>query len=130
MPWGPQPERDWWLRHGDLTRNVEDMRRDDRSTLAFTRRLIELRRVTPELRAASYGTIDGGPGVWAWRRGDGVVVAVNLSDRPRVVRAGRGSVRLDTGLTRQGEAVGGRDCHARIAGMRRWTAVFSLFVTS
>ena len=108
MPWGPQPERDWWLRHGDLTRNVEDMRRDDRSTLAFTRRLIELRRVTPELRAASYGTIDGGPGVWAWRRGDGVVVAVNLSDRPRVVRAGRGSVRLDTGLTRQGEAVGDR----------------------
>jgi alpha-glucosidase len=108
MPWGPHPDRTWWLRHGDLTRNVEDMRRDDRSTLAFTRRLIELRRATPELREASYGTLDGGPGVWAWRRGEGIVVAVNLSDRPRVLSGVHGYVRLDTALGREGESVRSR----------------------
>jgi alpha-glucosidase len=108
MPWGPRAERSWWLRHGDLTRNVEEMRGDPRSTLSFTRRLIELRRATPELREASYGTLEGGPGVWAWRRGDGVVVALNLSDRPRVVRGITGYVRVDTELGREGEAVAGR----------------------
>jgi alpha-glucosidase len=107
MPWSRRPEREWWLRHGDLTRNVEDMRADPRSTLAFTKRLIELRRASPELRTGAYSTISAGPGVWAWRRGEGTVVAVNLSDRPRVVRELRGAVSVDTGLARAGETVTG-----------------------
>ena len=46
------------------------MRDDPGSTLSFTRRLIELRRELPELRSGSYSSLDGGPGVWAWRRGE------------------------------------------------------------
>jgi len=108
MPWSRRTEREWWLRHGDLTRNVEDMRGDPQSTLAFARSLIELRRATPELRTGAYSTIEAGPGVWAWRRGEGVVVAVNLSDRRRTLRDLTGTVRLGTEMARGGESVSGR----------------------
>jgi alpha-glucosidase len=107
MPWTPTFDHEWWVRHGDLTRNVEDMRADETSTLWFTKRLLELRRATPELRLGSYSTLDGGPGVWAWRRGEGSAVAVNLSDHPRVVRDLSGTIHLDTGLARAGENVAG-----------------------
>jgi alpha-glucosidase len=105
MPWTRRPERSWWLRHGDTTRNVEDQRADETSTLAFTRELIELRRALPELRTGSYASLAAGPGAWAWRRGEAVVVAVNLSDRPRVVRDVSGEVRLATERARLGEDV-------------------------
>jgi alpha-glucosidase len=107
MPWTPTVDQEWWVRHGDLTRNVEDMRADETSTLWFTKRLLELRRATPELRLGSYSTLDGGPGVWGWRRGEGSAVAVNLSDHPRSVRDLSGTIHLDTGLARAGESVAG-----------------------
>ena len=75
MPWAPTADHEWWIRHGDLTRNVEDMRADESSTLWFTRRLLELRRSTPELSVGSYATVDAaqasgrgaaGEGSW-WR---------------------------------------------------------------
>jgi alpha-glucosidase len=107
MPWTRDPDRDWWLRWGDTTRNVEDMSADPSSTLSFTRRLVELRRESPELRRGAYSSVEGGPGVWAWRRGERSIVAVNLSDRPQLVRGLTGSIRLDTGLGREGESVDG-----------------------
>jgi alpha-glucosidase len=107
MPWAPTADHEWWIRHGDLTRNVEDMRADETSTLWFTKRLLELRRETPELGLGSYVNVDAAPGVWAWRRGEACVVAVNLSDRPQSLRDVRGAIRLDTGLGRVGEHVAG-----------------------
>jgi glycosidase len=107
MPWSRRPGR-WWLRNGDLTRNVEDMRDEPRSTLSFTRALLALRRAKEELRRGSYATLAAGPGVWAWRRGESTVVAVNLSDRRRFVPNIAGRVSLDTGLARTGEKVDGR----------------------
>ena len=107
MPWAPTADHEWWIRHGDLTRNVEDMRVDESSTLWFTRRLLELRRATPELGLGSYSAVDAAPGAWAWRRGEGCVVAVNLSDRPQSVREVIGVIRLDSGLARAGENVAG-----------------------
>jgi alpha-glucosidase len=107
MPWTRDPDHLWWLRHGDTYRNVEEMQADERSTLAFTRELIALRRETLELTQGAYSTLAAGPGVWGWRRGDGATVAVNLSERPRVVRGVSGTLRLDTGLARRGEAVAG-----------------------
>jgi alpha-glucosidase len=105
MPWSTRPDPGWWLRHGETARNVEDMEADPRSTLAFTRALIELRRSLPELRLGAYATLPAGPGVWAWRRGESAVVAVNLSDRPRLVKGLSGTLRLDTSLVRAGEGV-------------------------
>jgi glycosidase len=107
MPWANTADHEWWIRHGDLTRNVEDMRADESSTLWFTKRLLELRRASSELRSGAYASLEGDQGVWSWRRGDGTVVAVNLSDRPRAVRGVQGSIRLDTGLARIGEEATG-----------------------
>ena len=108
MPWGPRSHGQWWIRHGDLTRNVEQMRDDPRSTLSFTRELLALRSAAPALQSGSYATVAAGPGVWAWRRGDSALVAVNLSDRRRIVRGVEGTIRLDTRQERNGEAVSGR----------------------
>ena len=107
MPWTATADHEWWIRHGDLTRNVEDMRADKSSTLWFTRRLLELRRSTPALSQGPYATVDTASGVWAWRRGEGCVAAVNLSERPQSVREVTGVIRLDTGLARAGENVAG-----------------------
>jgi alpha-glucosidase len=83
------------------------MRTDETSTLWFTKRLLELRRAAPELRQGSYGRVDGGSDVWTWRRGQGWMVAVNLSDRPQALPDFRGTIRLDTGLKRDGESASG-----------------------
>jgi alpha-glucosidase len=103
MPWTSTADHEWWIRHGDLTRNVEDMRADEMSTLWFTRELLDVRRAFPPAMT----TLDTPEGVWAWRRGDGYVVALNLSDRPRAVKGVQGSIRLDTGLARIGEEATG-----------------------
>ena len=103
MPWTREPDGEWWLRWGDTTRNVEDMRADPGSILHLCRDLIALR---PELRGA-YATLEAPDGVWAWRRGDAGVVAVNLGDRPQVVRGLQGTVRLGTDASRRDESVAG-----------------------
>jgi hypothetical protein len=45
--------------------------------------------------------------VWAWRRGQGCTVAVNLSNRPQALRDVHGAIHLDTALARGGETVTG-----------------------
>ena len=58
---------------------VEAQREDPTSPLALTRELIALRRRSTDLRAGGYETLPAPDGVWAWRRGKGTTVAVNLS---------------------------------------------------
>jgi hypothetical protein len=89
------------------------MRDDPTSILHLCRDLIALRR---ELRGP-YATVESPDGVWAWRRGESAFVAVNLSDRPRVVRGVTGSVRRDTAGSRRGEAVEGE------LGLEPWEGV-------
>ncbi len=104
MPWTSRREHEWWIRYGDhLTRNVEDMRADETSTLWFTRELIELRH----LFAPTMTPTEAPNGVWAWRRDQSAVIAVNLSDRNATVRGVQGTIRLDTRRARVGDAVGG-----------------------
>jgi hypothetical protein len=45
--------------------------------------------------------------LWAWRRGDRVVVALNLGDDPAEVDVPDGMVRIGTRRERDGERVGG-----------------------
>ena len=103
---GPTADHEWWIRHGDLTRNVEDMRADETSTLWFTSGSSSC-GARARLRSGPYASVEGDQDVWAWRRGDGYLVAVNLSDRPRAVRGVQGAIRLDTGLARIGEQATG-----------------------
>jgi glycosidase len=87
-----------WLPFGDLARNVEAQRADPLSTLHFCRDLIALRP------GGAYETVPTPPGVWAWRRGDAHVVAVNLSGRAAHVPV-EGVVAIGTDRERDGERV-------------------------
>jgi len=108
MPW--TREGGWddpWLPLEDTSRNVEDERADPGSTLHFTRDLIALRRELPDLRGGAYAELPAPEGAWAWRRGEGIVVAVNLGARPVEVAAD-GRIALATDRGREGELAGGR----------------------
>ncbi|MBA2333109.1 MAG: DUF3459 domain-containing protein, partial [Actinobacteria bacterium] len=108
MPWSP--EGDWrepWLPLRDTSRNVEAQRADPASTLHFTRDLIAARRRLPDLRAGSYRELESPEDVWAWQRGEGCVVAVNLgSEKARIEVEGR--IELSTDRRREGESFDGR----------------------
>ena len=76
-----KPGTEPWLPFGaHRARNVEAQRHDPESLLSYTRGLLELRRRTPSLRTGSYRRLDAPPGVWAFRRGDDVTVALNFTD--------------------------------------------------
>jgi alpha-glucosidase len=115
MPWTAAPgggfttpEATPWLPFGDLAaHNVAAQREDPASTLHLVRDLIALRRRTPDLTAGAYATIDAPGGAWAYRRGDGFTVAVNLSDAAVAVPVGDGRVAIGTERGRDGEAVTG-----------------------
>jgi alpha-glucosidase len=80
IPWGDAEWRDPWLPLGENTRSVAEQRADPSSVLSFTRELVALRRARRELRDGAYAELESAPGVWAWRRGDELAVAVNLTD--------------------------------------------------
>ena len=108
MPW--TREGGWddpWLPLEDTSRNVEEERSDARSTLHFTRDLIALRRRLPDLGGGAYAELPAPEGAWAWRRGEGVVVAVNLGARPVEIGDVEGRVVLATDRGREGERVAG-----------------------
>ncbi len=73
---------DPWLPLGDNVAPVATQRRDPDSFLSRCRDLIARRKSNLDLLAGTYQTVPSPPGVWAYRRGKGTVVAVNLSEEP------------------------------------------------
>lgn len=109
MPWSRQGGwHEPWLPLEDTSRNVEDQRADTGSTLHFTRDLVALRKRLPELAFGDYTELAAPPGAWAWRRGDGVAVAVNLGDGPVEIDGITGTIELGTTRARDGERPAGR----------------------
>ncbi len=99
-----------WLPLGDVAAfNVEDQRDNPKSMLRWCRDLIALRRVTPDLQAGPYASLPSPPGVWAWRRGPAITVAVNLSDAEVVVASEltSGRIAIATNRLRDDEPVTG-----------------------
>jgi alpha-glucosidase len=97
-----------WLPLGDTAHaNVESQHDDPASVLSLTRALIALRRATADLRSGVYLPWPTPDGAWAWQRGEGTVVALNLSDHDVSVEGVTGAVRLATGPARAGERVAG-----------------------
>ena len=97
-----------WLPFGDFNAvNVAEQRHDPDSILSLTRDLISLRDAIPDLRRGAYTGVDADPGVWAWRRGERVLVAVNLSGAAATVPGVRGTVRIGTRRGRDDEPVDG-----------------------
>ncbi len=108
MPWTRQGGwQDPWLPLGDTTRNVDDQRADPSSTLSFTRDLIALRKRVDDLRGGSYEELPAPDGAWVWRRGENVVVAINLGGEHVEIDGVEGQVELSTTREREGESLDG-----------------------
>ena len=71
------------------------------------RDLIALRREVADLTAGGYASLQAPEGVWAYRRGDGHVVVLNLSPAEATVEGIEGTVALATDSARDGETVPG-----------------------
>lgn len=116
MPWRPGPGGGFtspgarpWLPMGTAAgMTVEEQRADPGSTLHLCRDLISLRREQVDLRLGGYAPLSASEGLWAFRRGSGIVVAINLSDAPGEVEGVDGRVRVGTRRERDGEVVDGR----------------------
>ena len=114
MPWTSAPGGGFttpdatpWLPFGDLARNVAAQREDPASTLHLVRDLIALRRRTPDLAAGGYARLDAPSGAWAYRRGAGFAVAVNLSGEEVAVGGLKGRLAIATDRGRDGVPVDG-----------------------
>jgi alpha-glucosidase len=84
---------------------------DAGSVLAFTRAVIALRRATPDLQLGAYRVLESPEQVWAWRRGDSVTVAVNLSDDEAELPGVSGTVVLRTGSEGSARSSAGGTLH-------------------
>jgi len=125
MPWRDVPGGGFtdpgtrpWLPLGPFGGcNVEAQRSDPESMLTLARDLIALRRLSPALQTGSYQTMAAPEGVWAWRRGSGVVVALNMNDHGVTLEGTRGHIWVGTDRARDGE-----DFDNRLT-LRGWEAV-------
>ena len=86
---------------------MESQRADAGSTLHLVRDLIALRRGERDLSSGAYATLPAPDGVWAWRRGEGFAVAVDLGGRGGSMSGLAGEVVLGTDRARDGAAVHG-----------------------
>ena len=114
MPWNAEPgagftspDAEPWLPFGDLAAvNVAGQRSDRGSALHLTRDLIALRRAEEDLRTGAYAEVAAEGGLWAYRRGDGFLVALNLGAGAASVPAD-GTIAIGTHRQRDGEAIAG-----------------------
>ena len=99
---------DPWLPFGDPSAcNVADQRKDATSVLHLCRDLIALRKEHRDLTAGTYSRRSSPDGVWAYKRGQRFVVALNMSDDEVKVSRLRGTIRISTGRDRDGQSFSG-----------------------
>jgi alpha-glucosidase len=97
-----------WLPLGDYERiNVESQREDPASMLTLTRDLIRLRKASPDLTSGTYSSVEASEETWVYRRGEGTLVALNMSDDDNEVEGISGQIGIGTDRGRDGEVVTG-----------------------
>jgi alpha-glucosidase len=97
-----------WLPMGDAAnRNVAEQREDPGSFLHLCRDLIALRRERPEVHEGGYDALPTPAGVWAWRRGDSTVVALDVSGDGGTFDLGPATVLIGSLRERDGQRVDG-----------------------
>jgi alpha-glucosidase len=101
-----EPGVEPWLPVGDRSRNVAAQRGDPTSILTLTRDLIALRRHRGLLTGA-YEPVEAPPGVWAFRREGGALVAANLGEAAAVLAGVTGAIVIGSDRSRDEEAVDG-----------------------
>ena len=115
MPWtdGPgggftEPGVQTWLPMADPAQcNVAAQQQDLDSILAFTRRTIARRTGSDDLAIGSYRSLPSPAGTWAFQRGVGTVVALNMSDSPQEFDGIAGAIVLATDRAREGSTQSG-----------------------
>jgi alpha-glucosidase len=113
MPWSAGPGGGFsragvrtWLPMADPAQcNVADQEGDPDSVLAFTRRAIARRAASDDLALGPYRSLPSPAGTWAFERGEGTVVALNMSDSPQELDGVAGSIVLATDRAREGAAL-------------------------
>jgi alpha-glucosidase len=113
MPWSDGPGGGFteagvptWLPMADPAQcNVAAQQDDSDSILAFTRRAIARRAGSDDLAVGSYRSLPSPAGTWAFERGAGTVVVLNLSDSPQELGGVAGSIVLATDRARQGSTL-------------------------
>jgi alpha-glucosidase len=95
-----------WLPLGDVAAtNVASQRGDARSVLTLCRDVIAYRRRTPGFVTADYASLPAPEDVWAFRRGEHLVI-LNMSSVQVDVDGVGGTVAITTDRTREGAVVG------------------------
>ncbi len=115
MPWhgGPgggftEPGVPTWLPMADPARcNVADQEGDPDSVLELCRRAIAARATSDELAVGPYRSLPSPEDTWAYRRGEGTAVLLNMSDAPVFFADVRGTVRVATGHELEGATTEG-----------------------
>src|SRR4029077_7319284 len=104
MPWhgGPgggvtEPGFKPWLPMADPSaNNVADQSGDPSSVLEFCRRVIAARRASDDLAVGAHRPLPSAEQTWAYARGEGTSVLLNMSDAPAVFADVRGTVVVAT----------------------------------
>jgi alpha-glucosidase len=114
MPWSDKPGGGFtspgvkpWLPLAGGVDSVAAQRSDPDSILNFVHDVTALRRTRADLTGGDYASLSAPAGLWAWRRGKGTVVALNLADETGSVEGVDGRVLIGTVKGRAGDSVSG-----------------------
>jgi glycosidase len=87
--------------------NVADQEGDPGSVLELCRRAIAARAASEDLAVGAYRSLPSPEDTWAFARGEGTTVLLNMSDAPATFEAGRGTVTVATEHGLEGTGVDG-----------------------
>ena len=115
MPWSGGPGggfsapgvRTWLPMADPAACNVADQEGDPDSVLEFCRRVIAARAASDDLAVGAYRSLDSAEGTWAFSRGGGTTVLLNMSDAAAVFDGVRGTVAVATGRALEGTGIEG-----------------------
>ncbi len=115
MPWhgGPgggfsEPGVRPWLPMTDPAAcNVADQEGDADSVLEFCRRVIAARRASDDLAVGEYRSLPSAEHSWAYARGEGTTVVLNMSDASVTFKDVPGVVTVSTDAALEGSSVEG-----------------------
>ena len=97
-----------WLPMADPARcNVAEQEGDQASVLELCRRAIAARAGSEELAVGPYRSLASPEGTWAYARGEGTAVLLNMSDVPASFDDVRGTVTVATEHTLEGSSIEG-----------------------
>jgi alpha-glucosidase len=115
MPWhsgagggfSPPGVRTWLPMADPAQCNVADQEGDPASALEFCRRAIAARAASDDLTVGLYRSLASPEGTWAYARGDGTAVLLNMSDTPATFDGVGGTVTVGTEHTLEGSSIEG-----------------------